>query len=310
MALTRETFTGPWAGLPVAWTPQGKFDEATYRADVARCCQAGIPGVYSGGTTGEFYALEFEEFCDIARATIQQCHAHGKPAMIGCSSTYTAGACRRAAFARRQDADAIQVALPFWLEVGDEQIVPFFQQVSAAGGGLPLSIYETTRAKKTLSIDQHRAIGQCLPNYLMVKANAKTVGATPQGCQALSQWVNVFVGEGLWESLWPCGAVGACSAMVYWNPRVVLNYWNSMKRGDRDSVGTTHQKIAALHQFLHSHFGSKGFTDTAYDRMGGIATGFLKTSLHNRAPYPSATEDDVALLQQWCRENFPELLQL
>ena len=54
MPLTRDTFTGPWAGLPVAWTDDDRFDEVTYRADVARCCQAGIPGVYTGGTTGEF----------------------------------------------------------------------------------------------------------------------------------------------------------------------------------------------------------------------------------------------------------------
>lgn len=46
--------TGPWAGLPVAWDEQYRFDEDAYRADVARCCEAGVPGVYTAGTTGEF----------------------------------------------------------------------------------------------------------------------------------------------------------------------------------------------------------------------------------------------------------------
>ena len=78
--LTRETFTGPWAGLPVAWTDDDRFDETTYRGDVTRCCGAGVPGVYSGGTTGEFYAMEFDEFQEIARATVEACHACGKPA--------------------------------------------------------------------------------------------------------------------------------------------------------------------------------------------------------------------------------------
>ena len=94
--LTRETFIGPWAGLPVAWTSDDRFDESTYRADVARCCDAGAPGVYTGGTTGEFYAMEFDEFEAIARATVDESHGRGKPAMIGCSSTYTLGAARRA----------------------------------------------------------------------------------------------------------------------------------------------------------------------------------------------------------------------
>ena len=78
--LTRETFTGPWAGLPVAWTDDDRFDEITYRGDVTRCCRAGVPGVYSGGTTGEFYAMEFDEFQEIARATVEACHACGTPA--------------------------------------------------------------------------------------------------------------------------------------------------------------------------------------------------------------------------------------
>lgn len=46
--LTRETFIGPWAGLPVAWQDDYSFDESTYRSDVARCCAAGVPGVYTG----------------------------------------------------------------------------------------------------------------------------------------------------------------------------------------------------------------------------------------------------------------------
>ena len=79
----REAFVGPWAGLPVAWTDNDRFDEETYRGDVARCCEAGMPGVYTGGTTGEFYAMEFDEFQPVARATVEECRVHDKPVMIG-----------------------------------------------------------------------------------------------------------------------------------------------------------------------------------------------------------------------------------
>ena len=139
--LTREQFVGPWAGLPIAWTDDDRFDEGTYRGDIARCCEAGVPGVYTGGTTGEFYALEFEEFCAVADATIAECHNAGTPAMIGCTATWTAGVIRRARYALDGGADAIQVALPFWLEVPDDQVVPFFAQVSAAVPGMPVTIY-------------------------------------------------------------------------------------------------------------------------------------------------------------------------
>jgi 4-hydroxy-tetrahydrodipicolinate synthase len=307
--LTRENFTGPWAGLPVAWSGDDRFDEATYRSNVTRCCEAGVPGVYSGGTTGEFYAMEFDEFQEVARATVEACHASGKPAMIGCTATYTLGAVRRAQWAAELGADAIQVALPFWMEIGDEQIVPFFKEVSAACGALPLSIYETARAKKVLTLDQHRTLHEALPNYLMVKSNAGTLGATEEGCASLAQFVNVFVGEHLWASLGPKGARGGCSSMVYWNPKFFLKLWSEVEQGNWDIVEKWSERIESLHGFLMRKFGSKGFTDTAYDRLGGVAGGFLQTSLRSRGPYPSVSEGDVESLRLWYQKSFPEMLQ-
>jgi len=308
--LTRATMTGPWAGLPVAWTADDRFDEKTYRAVVARCCEADVPGVYTGGTTGEFYAMELDEFEAVARATVEETKARGKPAMIGCSSTYTLGAARRAAFAAELGADAIQVALPFWLEVRDEDVVPFFKEVSAAAGDLALSIYETTRAKKVLTVEQHQAIQEAVPQYTMVKANEGTVGATPEGCAALSQFVNVFVAEPSWATLGPHGAIGGCSSVVYWNPRVLLALWREVERKNWVRVEELTERLRTMYEFLF-RLDSKGYTDTSYDRLGAVAGGFLETSLlRSRGPYPSATAKDVEAMRAFYREKLPEMLEL
>ncbi|MBN2312094.1 MAG: dihydrodipicolinate synthase family protein [Candidatus Hydrogenedentes bacterium] len=306
--LTQEDFVGPWAGLPVAWDKSSQLDEAAYRAAVAKCCEAGVPGVYSGGTTGEFYAMEFDEFQCVARATVEECHRHGRPAMVGCTATSTRGAARRAAYAAAIGADAIQVALPFWLEVADDQIVPFLQAVSAAAGDRPLSIYETRRAKKALSLDQHRAVKDALPNYLMAKCNAGTVGCTPDGCAALSAFVNVFVSETKWGLLGPRGAKGACSAFIYWNPRIGLALWERLRAGRWDALDEALAPVIELHRFLGARFAPKGFTDSAYDHLCGVATGFLPIPLRSQAPYRSATPEDVEELRAWCREHYPDLL--
>ena len=42
--------------------------------------------------------------------------------------------------------------------------------------------------------------------------------------------------------------------------------------------------------------------------MGGLASGFLTTSLRNRAPYISPTEEDVALLRDWYQQHLPEMI--
>lgn len=307
--LTRDNFTGPWAGLPVAWTARNTFDEQTFRGDVARCCKLGMPGIYTGGTTGEFYAMEFDEFQAVARATVAEAHVHNKPAMIGVTSTYTLGACRRAAFAAEIGADAVQVALPFWMVVEDPQIVPFFREVSKACG-LPVSIYETTRSKKVLTIDQHRAVKDAVPNYIMVKANANTVGDTPEGCRALSEFTNVFVGEDRWAELGPCGARGGCSSVVYWNPKVLLPIWQAVEKKDWPAVNAGCAKLSRMFAFLGEQWGDSGYQDSAFDRLGGVASGVLKCGLQCRAPYPPATEKDAQILRDWYAKNWPEMLEV
>jgi 4-hydroxy-tetrahydrodipicolinate synthase len=309
MTLTRDNFTGPWAGLPVAWTDDDEFDEATYREDVAACCEAGVPGVYTAGSSGEFYAMSFEEFQAVARATVEVCHAHGKPAMIGCTDTYTKGAQRKAAFAAEIGADAIQVAVPFWLPMPEDQIVPFFRDVASAAPGLALSVYETTRAKVTLTVEQHLAIKEAIPQYLMVKANANTVGLTEEGCRRLSEHLNVFVGESLFAEFGRYGARGGCSSAVYWSPEFIRNLWRRVERQEWAEADAMCARLKPLFVFLGETWGPRGFVDTAYDRLGGVASGFLKTSLRCRAPYPSPTEGDVAVWRRWCQEHLPEMVE-
>jgi dihydrodipicolinate synthase/N-acetylneuraminate lyase len=302
------TFVGPWAGLPVAWDNKDQFDEQTYRGDVARCCEAGMPGVYTGGTTGEFYAMEFDEFQAITRATVEECRARKTPCAIGCSSTYTLGVCRRAAFAAEAGADAIQVALPFWMEVADHEIVPFFREVARAADGLALSVYETTRAKRVLTLDQHRAIKDATPNYRMVKANAQTLGNSVEGCRDLAKMVSVFVGEDRWAELGPVGAKGGCSSLVYWGPRFILRVWEDVEKDDWPAVEAGCKKMQHLFHFLDEMIAGRNLLDSAVDRLGGIASGFLKTSLRCRGPYSSASRADVDKLRRWYQEHLPEML--
>lgn len=309
--LSRDELVGPWAGLPVAWNKDLSFDEDTYRGDVERCCKAGAPGVYSGGTTGEFYAIEFEDFKPIVKATVEECKRNSTPVMIGVTHTSTPGAVRRAAFAKEVGADAIQVALPFWMEVDDREVVRFYQEVHAAADGLALSIYETTRTKKALTIGQHREIKKAVPAYMNVKSNAGTLGCEAKGCAALTEFVNVFVGEKLWAKLGPHGAVGAASALVYMNPRVILHMWELLKQKNWPDLGKLCSILERYDEEALAPLAAKGYTDTAYDRLQGKACGFLQTSLWSRGgPYRWATEEDLATVRDWLKRNWPDFLEL
>jgi len=308
--LSRTEMIGSWAGLPVAWNESLMFDEAAYRANVARTCHAGVPGIYTAGTTGEFYAMEFDEWKRITKVTVEECAKHGTPSMIGVTATYTLGAQRRAGYAAEAGADAVQVALPFWMELDDRQVVPFFKAVTDACPGLVLAIYDTPRAKKSLSLNQHRAIHENTGVYLAVKANTGTVGRTPQGCEQLSEFVNVWVSETDWSRLGPHGANGCASALVYMNPRVVLHMFELLQRKKWDELQVWTDMVRELISKGLAPFTKKGFTDTAYDHLMGVVSGFLAMNVRSRGPYTSATDEDVEQLRTWMGANTPELLEL
>ena len=308
--LTRKEMIGPWAGLPVAWDADLMFDEDVYRADVERTCKAGVPGVYTAGTTGEFYAMEFDEWKAVARATVEECRKHGTPAMLGVTSTYTMGAEQRAAYAAEIGADAVQVALPFWMEIDDRHVVGFFKAVTDACPGLVLTIYETLRAKKALTVEQHRAIHDATGCYVAVKSNANTVGCGPEGCRRLSEFVNVWVGENKWNLLGPHGAIGCASSLVYMNPRVLLAMFELVRQEKWDELQPWTDMVDRLINEGLAPFVEKGFTDTADDHLMGVASGFLTMNVRSRGPYTSATDQDVRQLRAWMEANTPELLKL
>ena len=99
--------------------------------------------------------------------------------------------------------------------------------------------------------------------------------------------------EDRWAELGPQGAIGCCSSLVYWNPGVLLRCWEHLHGGDWANLQSDCRKMSALFAGLFAEFGPRGFTDTAYDRLGGLAGGFLRTSLRNRGPYASPAADDV-----------------
>ncbi len=305
-----EQLRGPWAGLPVAWKQDYSFDEKTYREDIARCCEAGVPGIYTGGTTGEFYALDFDEFKAVTDATIAECKGTGIPVMIGCTSTFTVGAARRAKYAMDRGADAIQIALPFWMEVPDDSVVRFFKEVAAAAPGMPISIYETLRAKKAISVDLHKQIKQAVPEVIGVKANDGTVGCAVEGCAELSKFLAVFVGENEIGKLGPYGAIGCCSSLIYQNPKLILMIFDLLFEKKWDELDVWMTKLDKLiFEGLKPCFDA-GCVDSAIDRLLGLSAGFLKTSLICRGPYPSCTPELLAGFQAWLKTNLPEFLEM
>ena len=311
MALTRAELGGIWAALPVAWTAADEFDEEVYRRDVEACCRAGVHGVYTGGTTGEFYAQDTAEFRAIADATIDVCRSAGTPTQIGCTMTYTRGVIERARYAQEQGADAIQIALPYWVALTDEEVIQFFADVASACPGMPMVMYDTVgRAKRSIDVDLLARIVDRVPELVGIKADTSPAAGGTEKVSRFSEYISVLVPDPILADMTPLGARGCCSAMVYANPSLILHYFELCRTGKLDQAGAIQQKLKLLIEVGLAPFTEMQYADTAYDRMLGNVNGFLHTSLHARRPYRGTCREHVDQLRGWLRGNFPEMLDL
>jgi dihydrodipicolinate synthase/N-acetylneuraminate lyase len=299
---------GIWSALPTPWRPDGSLDTDTFRADIARVCGARVNGVYSGGTTGEFYVQDFALFAQVNRALVETARAHRTPVQVGCTALATDEACRRAAFARELGADGVQVALPFWMELDDEEVLAFFAAVAEAAGDLMIIHYDTERARRRIAPKLYRAIRERVPTLAGLKLTGGDLHLLGRICAANPE-LRVFVGEHLLASATPLGARGSYSSAVNVNSRWMLDYWRACRSGDWTTAFRIQAEVRTLFDGFE-RFVTRGMRDTAIDRILGRLAGFLRCPLEGKPPYRHGCEEDLRQLREWAREKLPHLFAI
>ncbi len=305
--LTVERLHGIWAGLPVAWDDAFELDEDAAAADVAACCKAGVHGVYTGGTTGEFYAQDEDTFGRLVRRTARTAHEHGVPMQAGCTALSTKLVCRRIAIAAEAGADGIQLALPFWLPLQDDEAVGFFREVAGAAGDLPLILYRTERAKRDVGVDLFLRLKEAAPSLIGCKFTGGDLATLKTLIAALAD-VSFFVGEHLLPDGMKLGARGNYSSQVYLNPEVMLRYYEHCRRERWDEAAEIQRALKRFYSEGIAPLRERGLMDSAIDRVFATVRGFLRCGLRCQPPYAHATEEDVLALREWMRGHTPILL--
>ena len=122
--LTAEDVFGIWAGVTMAWNEDYSFDEKTYAQNAESMIKAGVHGIYTTGSTSEFYAVDYGEFCAMVDIQADLCGAANAPLQIGCCSDSTAKTIKLLEYvAGKKQVGAAQVNKPYWMEVNDRELL-------------------------------------------------------------------------------------------------------------------------------------------------------------------------------------------
>jgi dihydrodipicolinate synthase/N-acetylneuraminate lyase len=303
--LTRQTLKGVWAALIVPWTDRDELDEARFANEVRAYGNTGVSGVYTGGTTGEFYAQDDATFARVTAIACREAHAVGLPVQIGATALSNRTAAGRIKVALQHGADAIQIALPFWLELRDDEIISFMDAVTAAAGKTPIVLYLTGRSKRKIKGEFFGQIAAKYPTFIGTKDTGSTVDEV-KAMLAAAPDMNIFGGEDFYERV-PAGGTGGYCSVTGLNPQAVVRYYDLCRAGKLAEAKPYHDQMHRyIHELLLKWNRETGMLDSAIDRVQRVAGG-VDVGVRCQGPYNTGSQKHVDELLAWVKQNAPLL---
>jgi dihydrodipicolinate synthase/N-acetylneuraminate lyase len=114
-ALTAENLYGVWAAVPTPWNSTYRLDAAALEENIWRYKAHGVSGVYTTDSDGEFYALELNQFRELASIFGRAVSAAAMPAAMGVTWCHTEGILDRIRAALDVGVPNVHIAFPFWM---------------------------------------------------------------------------------------------------------------------------------------------------------------------------------------------------
>jgi dihydrodipicolinate synthase/N-acetylneuraminate lyase len=310
--LLGENVRGVWAGVTMCWDEDYAFDEEAYRANTQAMCDWGVHGIYTTGSTGEFYALDELEFRRMVDIQAEICGAAGMPLQIGCCADATHKTVALLEYAAsKPEVGAAQVVLPYWMELTDREVLAFFADLHHACPDLPLVHYNIPRAKRFLNGQDYLRILDVAPNLIGVKYTfAGSNFAALQDAMIATPLLSYFVAENLLASAMMLGARGTYSSLIATNPRFMLTMYEHARQG-RWTEATRMQRTATQFfgdaaAFIEGR--GEGTIDPVFDKGLSVAAGCAAGSARTRPPYIGWSDETVAAMRSWLEKHYPQFV--
>lgn len=308
-ALTRSGLRGNWGTLLLPVEKDEAVSWGRLADEVDRLAAAGVDGIYSNGTAGEFHNQTEEEFDRIQQTLAERCNALGTPFQIGASHPSPVVCLERVRRTVSLRPGAFQVVLPDWVATMEEESDRFLDRIEEAADGIPVVLYNPPHAKTVLTPSGIRSVADRHPGVIGVKV----AGGAEEWYRAMEWSVrcfSVFVPGHLLATGYRTGiADGAYSNVACLNPTGAQRWWRLMQ-SDLEAALDVERRIHAFFEECILPYKSAGYSNPALDKLLAAAGGWADIGTRLRWPYrwiPMEEAERVGLrARQWLPELFTE----
>jgi len=305
--LTAREIHGNWATLLLPLNADDSIDFALLGAEIDAFIAAGVNGVYSNGSAGEFYTQTEDEFDRVSALLAEKCNRARMPFQLGVCHMSPQISRERLRRAKALQPSAVQVVLPDWFAPSLPEIRDFLEVMSAEAAPVPLILYNPPHAKRRLTPEEWVKLARDFPGV----AGIKVPGGDDAWYAAMApvlERISVFIPGHQLASGLACGAHGAYSNVACLSP-LGAQRWYDLCRRNPAAGFELEKKIQA---FWLGHVAPlitvHGLPNMAADKAAAVAGGWLPgLSPRLRWPYRSATPGQVSALAATARSMVPEL---
>lgn len=248
MSMEIATYRRALAGISgvhvTAYADDGDIDAALTGKIVRRIADAGVHNIVSGGNTGEFFSMTFDEVLRLQ--TIAIAAADGKSVVTAAAGRSVREASATAAAAKRAGADGVMVHHPLDPFAAPSAQADYFIAIAEASE-LPLVAYlrsDSIPAAELARVATH-------PNVAGVKFATTNLMLFSECLRATHGTDAVWI-CGLAESwaapFYALGARGFTSGLVNIDPQRSLAVWRALEAGDYTLARALVAKIAGFEQ--------------------------------------------------------------
>lgn len=308
--LDRSSLRGTWATLLLPIEADDSIDFARLALQVEYLVANGLGGLYAHGSAGEFWSLSEDEFDRINLLLAERCERAGVPFQIGACHLHPRAALERVRRAAALRPGAIQVALPDWVVVNNDEAIAFLQRVAEAAALIGLVVYNPRHAKRQFAPEDFAALASAVPAIIGIKVSREEPAWYAE-MQRIAPRLAVFAPGPCYASAaikW--GARGSYSLITALHPHYARR-WEELIASDPPRALVIEQKLKAfLKNELAPVRARFGLAGSSTDKFLATAAGWTDVGPRMRWPYRGVPEAVVAefrpLVRQLIRDTIPE----
>lgn len=304
--LTRQTLRGTWATVLLPVARDEAIDLGRLADELAFLVSAGLDGLYTNGTAGEFHCLDEDEYDLITDVVAQACRRAGVPCQLGASHMSGQISLRRIRVAAAYEPAAIQVILPDWCVLSADEVRSAIDRMAREAGPSPLVLYNPPHAKTQLTPALFGRLAAEFPQLIGIKVAGGDAAWFGQ-MRACVGDLSIFVAGHHLASGLRQGASGAYSNVACLSPPGAVAWYREM----RTDPAAAAELETRLNAFLARHvlpLQEAGFSNAALDKTLAAIGAWAPVGTRLRWPYRSVPAEIVTRLRAAARGELPELV--